>query len=182
MKNLVIHPEDASTFFLKPIYEKVENKTVVDKGSSPQKVEGLIKNSDRVMMMGHGNPNGLFSIKCFAGAFNPYIIGKDDVDTLRKQAQNVYVWCHANRFVEENDLHGFYSGMFISEVGEANFCGVRDANQEMVNESNRVFSEIVGEGINLPKEELYEKVITEYGELAKTNPVAAYNLKRLFVR
>ena len=181
MKNLVIHPEDKSTDFLEPIYGKVEDKTVITKNASVNDLNTLIKNSDRVMMMGHGSPSGLFSVRMFEQN-KPYVISKEETDILKEQDQNIYIWCNADRFVEEYDLKGFYSGMFISEVGEAMFCGVRQANQKMVNESNNKFSEIVGNHINLPKEELYEIVIKEYGELAKTNPVAKFNLDRLFVK
>jgi len=181
MKSLIIHPKDNSTVFLKPIYRSAENKTVVEKNASPQEVKNLMKESDRVMMMGHGSPRGLFNIHMFKDN-RWYAIGDQDVELLQGKSQNIYIWCNADKFVESHDLHGFYSGMFISEVGEARFCGLIDVTQEMVNESNNTFSEIVGEGINLPKEELYEKVVREYGELAKANPVAAYNLERLFVR
>ena len=182
MKNLVIHPEDKSTAFLKPIYKSVENKTVIEKDAFVTDVMELIKKSDRIFMMGHGCPFGLFSIRLFAKSMRSVVVRADETELLRDKLENIYVWCHANRFVEENDLHGFYSGMFISEVAEAFFCDIREATQEMVDESNNTFSEIVGKYIHLPKDELYEKVMEEYGEIAKTNPVAKYNHDRLFVR
>jgi hypothetical protein len=190
MKNLVIHPYDKSTDFLKPIYGNVKNPIVISKDSSPEQIDDLLKTSDRVMMMGHGYPRGLFSM----GLFNIRRIASaktrlkwdainiTDADMLRGQTENVYIWCHADKFVEENDLHGFYSGMFVSEVGEAMYCGLGEVTQEMVNESNNMFSEIVGRYIDLPKEELYEKVMEEYGLLAETNPVAKYNHERLYIR
>lgn len=181
MKNLIIHPTDRSTDFLKPIYEKVAEKQVISNQSTPEQILELITESNRVMMMGHGSPGGLFSMRLFE-KFVPYIVKADDSGILKAQTENVYIWCHANKYVENNDLKGFYSGMFVSEVGEAMFCGVKNPNQQMVNESNDTFASILGDCIDLPKEDIYEKVIREYGELAKHNPVADYNLQRLYVR
>lgn len=136
------------------------------------------------MMMGHGSPRGLFSVGMFKGTQQPYAyaIGQNEAELLKNKSQNIYIWCNANLFVEQYDLKGFYSGMFISEVGEALYCGVKQINQTMVNESNYAFSQIVGKYINLPVEELYAMVMAEYGELAKTNPVAKYNHERLYLK
>ena len=184
MRNLVIHPQDPTTIFLKPIYEKIEDKTVIEKDTCPDNIKNLIEQSDRVMAMGHGSPHGLFSINLFSvwDRLDFFAISDKHADLLRNKAQSIYIWCHANQFVDFHNLLGFYSGMFISEVAEACFCGLQNVKQEMVDESNKVFSETVGEHINLSKEDLYEKVIKTYGELAKSNPVALYNLERLCVR
>lgn len=180
VRNLVIHPEDRSTTFLEPIYKTAENKEVLTKDKSIDEVYELIKTSGRAMMMGHGSPSGLFNVGRFRDA-RGFVISRECVQLLKDKPENIYIWCNADKFVEPNDLHGFYSGMFISEVGEAKYCGVK-ANQEMVDESNNAFAEIVGKYIHLPVAELYEKVMEEYGELAKTNPVAKYNHDRLYLR
>lgn len=182
MKILVIHPKDESTTFLEPIYENVDGKEIIQSQTTPKKVSKLIKTSGRVLMMGHGSPRGLFSMNLFDAYYRPFVIRSDESVMLKKQTENVYIFCHANEYVEANDLHGFYSGMFISEVREAILCGISNPTKAMVTESNQAFSRIVGKHINLPKNELYQKVIEEYGELAKINPVAAYNLSRLAVR
>ena len=184
MKNLIIHPKDQSTTFLKPIYEEAENQIVVSVRSCPHEIQELMRYSDRVIMMGHGSPSGLFSIDLFRqqlGKWETYAIGKNEIEELKTSNQNIYIWCNADMFVEKHDLKGFYSGMFISEVGEAMCCKVK-ATQEMVDESNNVFSVIVGKYINLPVDMLYKQVMEEYGELAKTNPVAKYNHDRLRLR
>jgi len=186
MKNLIIHPEDNSTTFLKPIYKQASNQNVIERDANPEQIAEAIGRSDRIMMMGHGSPAGLFSVRMFSGVgrgrWSWLAIGKNETELLKASDQNIYIWCNANKFVEAHDLKGFYSGMFISEVGEARFCGVNEATQEMVNESNDTFSAIVGKYINLHVAELYENVMEEYGELAKTNPVARYNHQRLYLR
>jgi len=182
MKNLVIHPNDCSTTFLKSIYGKAQNKTVIEGNSTPNKIEALIKRSDRVLMMGHGSCDGLFSMRLFSKHRKWNVISRDEANILRDKTQNIYIWCNADKYVEGNDLHGFYSGMFVSEVGEAWAMGLGKVSQNTVNESNYTFAEIVGDYIGLHIEDLYEKVMDEYGELAMHNPVAQYNIERIFVR
>lgn len=70
--------------------------------------------------------------------------------------------------------------MFISEVGEANYCGLKNVDQEIVDESNTVFSDLMGKVINEPILEIYKYVDAEYGKLIKYNPVAEYNHQRLY--
>jgi hypothetical protein len=77
-------------------------------------------------------------------------------------------------------LKGFYSGMFISEVGEALYCGLPGTQQDEVDESNYGFVNIIGKYINEDKNVIYENVMKEYGIIAEENPVALYNHNRLY--
>jgi hypothetical protein len=70
--------------------------------------------------------------------------------------------------------------MFISEVGEAYYCGLPYTKQEEVDESNFGFCNILAECINETKETIYEKVKKNYGLIAEQNPVALYNNDRLY--
>jgi hypothetical protein len=180
MKTLIIHPEDKSTFFLDIVYNNIPNKTVITKGTIKE-VNELIKTHDRVMMMGHGSPNGLFTVGKFEGMSN-YVISRDTVELLREKTDNVFIWCNADQFVEEYDLKGFYSGMFISEVGEAYYCGIprRHISQELVDESNYGFCNILGECINESTDTIYDKVKESYGLIAENNLIAYYNNERLY--
>ncbi len=179
VKTLVVHPKDHTTDFLKPIYKTVINPYVITGGVDDLKIKQYLKDSDRALMMGHGSPGGLFSIGKFKTG--TYAIGPWCVDELQPKTENVYIWCNADKFVNQYKLKGFYSGMFISEVSEAIFCGLDNVSQDEVTESNEVFSVLLGEVINLPKAKLYKSIKDRYGELAKKNPVAAYNWKRLYV-
>ena len=179
MKTLVIHPSDYSTEFLKPIYEGVENKTVITQGKSREEIIELIENHDRVMMMGHGSPSGLFGI----GFNRLFVVDNGLVEHLNKKENNVFIWCNADRFVERFQLKGFYSGMFISEVGEAYYCGLPDVPQSVVDESNDEFARMLGECFTGKKQlnESYNDVKNSYGKLAETNIVAKYNYERLYL-
>jgi hypothetical protein len=179
VKTLVIHPKDSSTTFLEKTYKNIPNKTVVTGGLTKAEVMALIASHDRIMMMGHGSPAGLFSV----GQFYPvrgYIIDEEVVSLLRTKKDSVFIWCFASDFVKEHGLTGFSSGMFISEVAEAAICGVGPVTQDMVDQSNYLFVEEVGRHVH--KDSLYLHHMVKYGEyrgMANVNPVAKYNHTRL---
>jgi len=179
MKTLVIHPSDYSTDFLKPIYEGIEDKTVITQGKTRDEIIELIESHDRVMMMGHGSPSGLFGI----GFNRLFVIDNGLVEHLNKKDNNVFIWCNADRFVNRFGLKGFYTGMFISEVGEAYYCGLPDIPQTVVDESNNQFASWVGELFTSkkPLNEVYSNIVDSYGKLANKNIVAKYNHERLYL-
>jgi len=80
-----------------------------------------------------------------------------------------------------NQLFGFGSGMFISEVEEAFYYDFWDVPQNLIDESNNRFASITSRYINEPLEVLYDNLITEYGSLASENPIARFNLERLYL-
>jgi hypothetical protein len=83
--------------------------------------------------------------------------------------------------MNQYELNGFYSGMFISEVGEAKYCGLPDTVLETVTVSNNYFAQIAGEVINEPLSVIYEHVMNNYGLLLGLNSVASYNYDRLYL-
>ena len=180
MKTLIIHPEDNTTTFLEGIYAPIEDKTVIRGGVSKTEVMLEIMKHDRVMMMGHGSPAGLFAIGQFSNCRSAYIIDHDTVPLLKEKKDNVYIWCNADKFVEYFGLLGFYSGMFISEIGEATYCGLPGMTQEIIDESNYGFTNIIAKYINEDRGVIHENVKREYALIAENNPVALYNNNRLY--
>jgi len=180
MKYLIIHPEDPTTTFLSPIYAKLTNKTVI-RGCIPKsEMLKLIESHDRVLMLGHGSPNGLRSIDMFPDA-GSYIIDDSMALTLKNKRDNVYIWCHASQFVQRHELSGLYCGMFLSEMIELLCYGFDDLDSDWIDQSNERFATVVSEYINEPLEILYMKLMIEYGYLARTNPIAEFNLNRLYL-
>lgn len=177
MKTLIIHPKDKTTTFLKGIYRDIPYKTIVTGGCTYDHVIDEIKTHDRIIMCGHGSPLGLFSMGNFGK--NLFIINKGSVPYLMGK-ECVYIWCNSDVFVEENELNGFYSGMFISEVGESIMCGFKGITQNQVSNSNYTFSEIVGRYIDKPLNEMYDNVKSDYGVYCDTNPIVEYNHERLY--
>jgi hypothetical protein len=157
----------------------VKDKTLITGGASKSDLIRLIEEHDRVMMMGHGSPGGLFAVGQFKNV-GAYIIDQSMVPYLKQKQNNVYIWCNADKFVDIFGLKGFYSGMFISEVGEATYCGLPGMSQEIVDESNYGFCNIIAKYINEDKELIHENVKKEYGLIAESNPVALYNNNRLY--
>ena len=70
--------------------------------------------------------------------------------------------------------------MFISEISEAIYVGFGLVKEEVINESNHTFSSIVSKYLDEPLDVLYKNVVKDYGELARTNPIARYNWERLY--
>lgn len=180
MRTLIVHPKDKTTSFLKKIYEPISNKTVIQGGIGMNELRKLIEIHDRVIMLGHGSPWGLLSIGQFPKA-GSYIIDYSYSDLLSAKKGNMFIWCFADQFVKQNGLNGFFSGMFISEFTEAFSWGFYISDRNLIQESNDNFASIVSRNIHQPLNVLYQNVLQEYCELAKTNPIAKFNLERLFL-
>jgi len=172
-KTLVIHPHDQSTHFLKPIYENIPNKTIITGGLFVDEINKLIYNHDQIIMLGHGSPKGLFGVNFKRS----YVIDEDQVDLLQDK-ECIFIWCHADQFVKQHGLKGFYSGMFVSEVGEALMYKLK-GDKKLINESNNTFAFMLGSVINQPLPEIYKQVKKDYGWLAERNEIAKYNHERL---
>lgn len=129
---LVIHLDDPSTDFLKVIYEG-KGFDVISAWIVPEKLKAEIEAHDRIFMLGHGGPGGLFGPGYTVGAeFGPIL----------RQKKGLYIWCHAIEYAHLHKLSGLVSGMFISEVHEASWAGIQ-ATQEEVDASNAAFAAAV---------------------------------------
>lgn len=181
MKTLIIHPEDDSTYMLKPVYENISNKTVVRGGVTRGELAGLVEAHDRIMMMGHGSPGGLLSVGCFPGA-GSHIIDYSMAPLLKTKKNSVMIWCNADQYVHHHRLKGFFSGMFISEEVEALLMDLEGVDKSMVDESNTIFGPVAGRYIEMDPESICKYVRWEYGSFASRNPVIAYNERRLYYR
>lgn len=172
MKILVIHPIDRTTDFLKVIYEDI-NCTLV---REPEKVNlhDMIGEHDRVVMLGHGLPQGLLSSRCPGGM----AVDESLAHQLSQKPNNVYIWCHADQFVSMNDLSGFFTGMIISEKLEARMHKV-NATYEDVRESNVAFAAAIKKHILEPDvKDMQLKVLNDYPR--DLNEVTKYNHQRIF--
>jgi len=110
-----------------------------------------------------------------------YVIDDETADLLREKKLTT-IWCNADQYIEWNELEGFYTGMFISEEGEARMIGTADTDKWQVEESNYAFVSIVRRFLDHSAEKLHAALTLEYGEMADRNAVAKYNLHRLYTR
>jgi len=98
------------------------------------------------------------------------------IKELRKK-ECVSIWCHADRYVNEVGIKGFYTGMFISEVSEASYYGI-GITQKEITESNLRFSYYMREYLDSPN--ILNEVRDKYS--ANDCPVIEYNSERLYYR
>lgn len=178
MKTLVIHPQDPTTEFLSPIYANLNDKTVVTDGITKLEVQGLIESHERVIMLGHGAPFGLMNPGQFRDA-GLFIVDGSMVSSLKNKSCCIYIWCHADQFLTRYGLSGLCSGMFISEMGEAEMYGFDGIGKDLIDHSNETFSSILSKYINEPLDTIYRSLLNEYKVLTRVNPVARFNFKRL---
>lgn len=171
MKTLIIHPTDPTTDFLKPIYENngIENMTVINQPDYPSfKLKQLMIESDRIIMLGHGTPQGLIG----KGRF---IIDSSYVYLLRIK-ECIGIWCHCNQFFEKYNIKGLCSSMFISEIEESEYYNII-SNINDITTSNNNFTNHLKHNINLKNiKYIYENVINSYSLLSESNNVIKFNV------
>ena len=180
MKTLIIHPKDPTTDFLSPIYASLNYKTVITGGITKSALRELIEAHDRILCMGHGSPYGLLSRGQFIES-GLYIVDESMVTSLKNKSNSIFIWCYADQFVHRHGLSGFCTGMFISELGEADYWGFENIDQAVINQSNERFSTVISKYIAEPLYDIYSNVLFQYRVLAKVNPIALFNLNRLFL-
>jgi hypothetical protein len=175
IKTLVIHPKDSSTDFLKPIYQHLTDATILTGGKTKDEVRELIEQHDKIIMLGHGSPSGLFS--CGQFGMGGMIIDHSMVAALGNKKNNIYIWCNADKFVNLYYLKGFYTGMFISEYSEASYCGVSSFNGE-VEQSNDLFADVVGRSILMEAKNIQANTKLLYH--IQRSEINKYNNERLY--
>ena len=177
IKRLVIHPNDPSTDFLKPIYQHLTDATVLTGGKTKDEVRELIEQHDQVIMLGHGSLSGLFSCGNFSSS--AMIIDYSMVAALGNKKNNIYIWCNADKFVNMYYLKGFYTGMFISEYSEAAYCNVPSFIDE-VEQSNALFADVVGQSILMEAKNIQANTKLLY--YIQHSEINKYNNDRLYYR
>jgi len=177
---LVIHPADPTTEMLSTIYRDI-NATVIRQPIGKSKLKILMKEADRIIMLGHGTEHGMGFVK-YSNGYPMHItpiIDSTLVYLLREKEENVYIWCNADKFVKKYKLSGFSTGMFISEMDEADMFNVK-ATQDEIDESNNRFARVVRNYLHKSTAELKTIVKEDYvldSEVAKYNHQRIYHFK-----
>jgi hypothetical protein len=168
MKTLVIHPEDPTTEFLSVIYDGKGYTVITDRHIKLSEVLDAVRNHDRIMMMGHGTPHGLIG-------YSHIFMDKDFIKLLQTK-DCVCIWCNADVYVLQQGIKGFYTGMFISEVREAEWFGI-DTKQEDIDYSNNLFVYLMKDMIESPN--ILNEIKSSYiGDC----PIINFNNERLYYR
>ena len=167
-KTLVIHPEDPTTDFLKNIYQGM-GFTEIRRNFNSIELKALISEHDRIIMLGHGFHLGLLD--------HFKIVIDDSYAPLLKEKELLGIWCFAKEFFVRNELTGFHTEMFISELPEAILFGVKTNTRE-IEQSNDHFAHAVRSNLFAPQ--CFERIYSSYDQLE--SHVARFNLKRLCFR
>jgi len=167
MKTLVIHPEDFTTDFLERIYDFIECTVVGNWMTTEDEIAELIPEYDRIICLGHGCHEGLLD------GSGDLIVNGSHADLLRDK-ELICIWCNADQFMLVHNLKGFYSGMFISEVAEANVYAI-PCTQGDITKSNKKFAALLGKYIN--ESDRLAKIKKEYCDGTE---VVNFNRKRLY--
>jgi len=131
-------------------------------------------------MLGHGAPYGLANPRMFPDA-GMFIVDGSMESLLRERSGNIFIWCHADKFLTRYRLSGLCCGMFISEKGEADLYGFDYSDTRLIDQSNEKFSSILSRYINEPLDTMYRSLLYEYKLVARVNPIARFNLERLYL-
>lgn len=168
MKTLVIHPDDRSTDFLRAIYAGTD-WTILNSNTSNSNLKKLIKEHDRIIMLGHGSESGMFG-------YGKFVIEPKLVYLLRDK-ECVSIWCNADVFFRKYGLKGLYTGMIISEYEEALYFCLYPFNYDQIVESNKLFAKSISEAIQ--SNDIANKVLESY--YIENNPVVDFNRERIFI-
>ena len=151
MKTLVIHPNDKSTDFLFNIYCNIDCNSITDYYADDNEIIEQIKKHERIILLGHGSPSGLFS------GYGT-IINETHIKYL-KEKMCIGIWCHCNEFFEKYNLKGYSSSMFISEKYESEYYGIT-TTQRKIDRSNYMFATLMA--IYLDEYNMMEKIKEKY--------------------
>lgn len=123
---IVIHIDSMEdTAHLKHLYEGLDGITLLY-NESREKVEEVLKTSDDnvVMCLGHGSGFGLFG-----AGWHGYVIDIHNAHLL-KDKKVIGIWCYASTFADRTGLSGYFTSMFISNLGEAKGHGFPNNTEE----------------------------------------------------
>lgn len=171
---IVIHVDTMEdTSRLKIAYEGLENVTLLYNPTKERVIDELQHNEDPLIMcLGHGTSNGLFSTSWF-----DYIVD-DKMAKLLRNRKMIGIWCYASQFGERNNLHGFFTSMFVSNIGEATMFGFPDnTNEDILNEID-LYCEKINTYLkaNIPMDQWVD-MLQESGHMEKD--FVAYNYEGL---
>lgn len=127
----IIHANDPTTSVLSRLYAQREDVvTRITESSTNGDIQRAIRGDEVIMMLGHGNQYGLFSVPNKNGKYERFLITDRHVQFLRDK-RCIGIWCHANLFAERYGLHGLFSGMIISELQEAIDYNIKATKEEI---------------------------------------------------
>lgn len=163
MNTLIIHPYDESTAELEKVYANKSVDVLHRRNVSREDVENALHdgNYDRVILLGHGTPEGLVNMWTGEHVFDPEMYRSS---VIPRKMEVVAIWCNANLFFLKWDEPSsvFSTGMFISEVREARDYSLYEADEEVIRKQFELFSEVLSTAAYLPIAEIRDYIDLNY--------------------
>ena len=169
---LVIHPFDTTTTDFITSYDLKSVELINLKSPQKQLIRSAIKRADRIVCIGHGDPNGLYRVPFNQG----YIIDSQYVQLLREK-ECIMIWCYASEWMKKYNIKGFGTGMFISDMNEALTYRVPFIKKQ-IDESNHTFACALAKSIRLPINQFANSIITDYSQI--DSPIANFNISNFY--
>ena len=132
---------DTDTAVLRNLWNGMPNVKVVEISkytvNARKKVDDAIREEkDTLVMCGHGTPEGLIN-PCVVDN-ERYLIDSRNKDMISAKTV-VGIWCHAKQFAERYGVRGFWSSMFISNMGEARMNGIYNTDDDTITHNEIMF-------------------------------------------
>lgn len=174
---LVIHPDDRSTDMLKAVYAGKGYDVINDSRIKAEDLRKAIEEHDTIIMLGHGTHDGLVSIDRAAGRFD-YIIHDGHAELL-KTKKTYSMWCHSDAYFRRHGMHGFHSGMIISEEMEALMYGIRGYSDADICESMMPLMYAMHDTLEMDDLQEMKRIILE--RYNATDPVTLFNRRNILI-
>ena len=122
---------DNDTAVLPLIWEGLTNVTVIEITRDTDNFEEIVddaisQETDTILFCGHGSTFGLLHPNLDSGQ---YILHENNSHLIHAN-RVIGIWCYASEFAEAQHLHGFFTGMFISNESEAEQHGITFAQSD----------------------------------------------------
>lgn len=165
---LIIHiktTKDTEDFSSIYVDLSIFEPTILINPSKSEAKKAIINEKDTIVLIGHGNENGLFNPR-----MDGFIVDANTVQFLREKTI-IGIWCFAGNFADKYDLTGFFSSMFISNPSElVEIAGFEEFDncEDIIRDENLAFSNKINNLIrtDVPTNEWADRL----NESVKDNP------------
>lgn len=140
MTVIYVNWHDDDTAILPLMWQNIPNTNVieitVESENWEDEVDNAIANEDDTLILaGHGSIYGLLFPDYNYGT---YVVHENNAHLIH--ARNVICsFCYASTFIINNHIHGFATGMFITNTHEAVDNGILNYSQDDINLNSRTF-------------------------------------------
>ena len=134
--------------------------------------KAIAEEKDFILFCGHGTPNGLL-----APNWGDMVLDEHNLNLIEAKSV-VGIWCNASTFAVSHKISGFFSSMFVSNLGEAHMVGIQDTTPDSIAQNVKRFSTRVNQLIK-SKVPVSEWQANLSAQVDLDDPVEVYNYQGL---